>query len=365
MSLTSAAVDPGVTIVQNNATLTATGSQIITGVAGREVTVGIVIRGTVSGTTPSLTVTLAEIDPVDGTTVHSLPGNTVSVGPYTTTSHTDYNFMISCTGAVRVTWTITGTSPSFGGVDIWVAAKTQMTFAMGVTGGLIQSPLSAVLTDAASRSVMVGPSTVGAAVAGAPVLNGASDGTNAQYLRSTSTSPAGTEQGLIVKPVTNQRATYSAGIDNLVPAATPTDIFTITGSATKTVRILRIEITATATASAAISLLLVKRSTANTVGTKTNPASIPHNSGSAAATATIAAYTANPTLGTIVGSFVRSTKLFASTVATQPQTLIWDWANRVGQEPTLIGTAQVLALNLNGATLTGGSVNVSVEFVEE
>ena len=72
-------------------------------------------------------------------------------------------------------------------------------------------------------------------------------------------------------PVDGGKATCSAAKIGLVPASSATDVFTITGSATKTVRVTRIEITATTTAAtpAALDVLLLKRSTANSGGTST------------------------------------------------------------------------------------------------
>ena len=53
----------------------------------------------------------------------------------------------------------------------------------------------------------------------------------------------------------------------LAPAATATDIFTLTGSATKTVRVTFIQVTATRTTSGPVLISLLKRLTADTGGT--------------------------------------------------------------------------------------------------
>jgi len=99
-----------------------------------------------------------------------------------------------------------------------------------------------------------------------------------------------------------QTPTYSAAIGALVTAGAATDIFTITGSATKTIRITRIRIGGNSTTATWHIFLGIKRSTANTGGTSTVLTRVPHDSLNAAATATIRAYTANPTLGTTVGT---------------------------------------------------------------
>lgn len=175
-----------------------------------------------------------------------------------------------------------------------------------------------------------------------------------------------TTGGLAVTPIDGYKATYSAAAVGITSAATATDIFTITGSATKTIRILRILTSATQTTAGEINLLLVKRSTANSAGTSSAVTAVPHDSTSVAASATVLSYTANPTLGTPVGT-LRADKLFAPSVATasSPTIMIYNFGDRPGQAVVLRGTSQVLALNLNSTTVTGGSFDFAVEWTEE
>lgn len=171
------------------------------------------------------------------------------------------------------------------------------------------------------------------------------------------------------------KATYSAAKVGLVPAGSATDIFTVTGSGTTTVRVTRITITATTTSAtpAALDVLLVKRSTANSGGTSTgSPTPVPHDSTNAAVTATVLSYTANPTTGNLVGTAIRNAKLF-QTLATYTATdfpakdqIIWEFGNRASQAIVLRGTGEVLAVNLNAASATGtASFDIDVEFTEE
>ncbi len=163
----------------NGGAITASGSIVLANLEKHASTIGIVIGGTVSGTTPSLTILMQEIDPVGQFTVMNSPGNSVTMGPYTTTSHTNYVEMIQNTGAVLVTWTVTGTLPSFSGVDLWVSTK-EATFTYGQTQPGIQEPLSAVAMDTSSRTLVAGGAATGSALAstGNPVLVGGSDGTD-------------------------------------------------------------------------------------------------------------------------------------------------------------------------------------------
>lgn len=175
-------------------------------------------------------------------------------------------------------------------------------------------------------------------------------------------------------PIDGQKATYSAAKVGLVPASSATDIFTITGSATKTVRVTRIEVVGTTTSAtpAALDIVLLKRSAADTSGTSTAPTIVPHDSNDAAATSVVAAYTANPTVGTLVGN-LRNQKLML-TLGTYTATdfppvdrVTWEFGNRPGAQCIVLrGVGDVLAINLGGVTATAtASVDLAIEFTEE
>ncbi|SRR6266702_988272 len=170
-----------------------------------------------------------------------------------------------------------------------------------------------------------------------------------------------------IAPVDGLKATYSASITGLVTAASATDIFTITGSATKTVRITRIEISGQSTTAVPVQIVLLKRSVANTVGTSTAPTIVPHDSASGAATATVLAYTANPTTGTLIGN-IKVAYVYLSapaTATTGPEKLFLTFGDRPAQAPVIRGIAEVIAINLNGVTTTGAAFDINVEFTEE
>ena len=164
-----------------------------------------------------------------------------------------------------------------------------------------------------------------------------------------------------------QKATYAASITGLASAASATDIFTITGSASKTIRVTRLEVSGQQTTAAAAQIIVLKRSTANTSGTSTNPTAVPYDSNSAAATATINAYTANPTTGSLVGNLKAEYVFLAApgTATVGSDKLFLDFGNRPSQAIVLRGATQVLAVNLNGATVTGGAFDINIEWTEE
>lgn len=86
-----------------------------------------------------------------------------------------------------------------------------------------------------------------------------------QPVNGTVTSTQGTTPW-ICAPVDGQKATYSAGVTNVASAAAATDIFTITGSATKVVRVLHIAATGTRTSAGSNDVRLLLRASANTGG---------------------------------------------------------------------------------------------------
>lgn len=161
--------------------------------------------------------------------------------------------------------------------------------------------------------------------------------------------------------------TYSAAATNFAPPASPTDVFTITGSASKTIRIKRIAFTMTQTTAAARDVLVIKRSTANSGGTSSTPGVVTHDSSSPAATAVVRNYTANPTLGTTVGT-MRARKVFVSTPTgnnSNCDEFIVDYGDDQRQAPVLRGTNEVLSVNLNGVTSAGNLASANIEWTEE
>src|SRR5437879_5608942 len=76
--------------------------------------------------------------------------------------------------------------------------------------------------------------------------------------------------------VDGYKATYRAAITGLAAVTGCTDLFTLTGSATKTIRITRVEFSGTvATAALYLDVQALIRSTANLTGTSTAPTIVP------------------------------------------------------------------------------------------
>lgn len=167
-------------------------------------------------------------------------------------------------------------------------------------------------------------------------------------------------------PVTgnNTVASYSAAIVALANTGAG-NLYCITGSATKTVKIKGIRVSAVATAAIVGDVSIVLRSAANTGGTSTAPTVVKMDQTNAAPTATVAAYTVAPTPGAAIGT-IRSRKMAVSTAgnaATSSEGLFqfsvyWD------QPLTLRGTSE-LACVVVSAFGAGASFDVDHEHTEE
>jgi hypothetical protein len=167
---------------------------------------------------------------------------------------------------------------------------------------------------------------------------------------------------LLTKDEMRHRVTYRASSGSFTPAALATDIFTISGVASKTIMINKIIFSATQTAGSTFNVALIKRSTANTAGTATTMTAVPLDASDAAAGSTVQYYTANPTLGTTIGS-VETVPIFCSTTATQPEKYEFDFGLK-GKSIILNSASQALSINLGGVTMTGGACFVTIEWTE-
>lgn len=158
--------------------------------------------------------------------------------------------------------------------------------------------------------------------------------------------------------------TFAASIIGLVPAATPTDIFEIIGSATKIVKVRRLRITGNRGTSTTSDVVLLRRSTANTGGTSTLPTIVKNDTNNAAPTAVVKAYTANPTTGTLVGN-LRADKQFLYPPGGGSSDVRDYVLTESGAQPLFLrGVAESIAFNLNGVTMASGSLDIWIEWTE-
>jgi len=178
------------------------------------------------------------------------------------------------------------------------------------------------------------------------------------------------------REVTPQSRIMYLASGTFTPAATPTDLIKITGSGTKTIRVISMKLTTTNTAAGSQQYFLIKRSADDTTGTFVAATAVPLDANDAAATATVGHYTANPGgLGTAVGTI--RTERWASPAAV-PASFAgvvtdagFDFLNGpsaydLPRAITLRGAAQVLVVNFNGAALVAGQTHAySIGWTEE
>jgi hypothetical protein len=157
--------------------------------------------------------------------------------------------------------------------------------------------------------------------------------------------------------------TYSAAFSSYAAYATPTDLMTLTGSATKTVAVTGFAIGIQSTASALQTLDLIRRSAASTGGTATTLTPVLYDSEQAAATAVAKIWTAAPSLGASAGT-LKTIVAASSTLTIGPTMLGLNFTNNTLQSPQisgdfrrpviLRGAAESINLNYKGAALTAG-----------
>jgi hypothetical protein len=150
------------------------------------------------------------------------------------------------------------------------------------------------------------------------------------------------------------------------PAATPTDMIIIPGSASKIARVKRIMLGGIATTAGNMPILLIRRSTANTAGTSAAATAAKHDINDGAATVIPLIYSVNPTgLGASAGQAGQG-RLWLPLATGQPFPLIWEFATRLDKSLLLRGTTDFIAINGNGAAVpAGGSVDYEIEIEEE
>jgi len=160
----------------------------------------------------------------------------------------------------------------------------------------------------------------------------------------------------------SRKATYSVVAPAIALVASATDVFEIKGAADRRIEINKITVSGVQTTAGLVAISLLRRSTANTVGTSTVPVAAKHDSSDAATLAAAKAYTANPTVGTAAG-VVRTVRVPIGVVTGAVPPTVIDFGSS-GKPVTLTSETESLALNLGGVTVDGGSLDISVEYTE-
>lgn len=170
-----------------------------------------------------------------------------------------------------------------------------------------------------------------------------------------------------------RNSTYAAASVGLVPAASATDIFCISGSTTKTISVREITISGTAGTAITTPVLLYRRVSLDTGGTPATgaalPVGVPLSSANPAATAVLTAYTANPTIVDSSPSLLAAPAISFSVTTSTNSPFILNGGTQVDIQSQgfdiVKGTAQQLCLNLNGVSVSSGVLAIGMKWTEQ
>lgn len=172
-----------------------------------------------------------------------------------------------------------------------------------------------------------------------------------------------------------RQQTFSAVSIALVPAASATDILCISPGATKSIYLKNITISGTAGTAVTTPVVLLRRNTAlDSGGTAATGTALPvagaMYSSNAASTATLTAYTANPTINDSSPTYLRAAVLgIPLSSAAIAQTLNMSFGTNVeeyDQEGLLLkNTTQQACINLNAVSISSGSLTTWLEWTEQ
>ena len=175
-----------------------------------------------------------------------------------------------------------------------------------------------------------------------------------------------TAAGALNVNIEGQKSTYGASASFAV-AASATLVWTLTGSATKTIRLVELGFSSTtATAAQYLDLQVIKYSAAATGGTPVAETVVPYDSGFAAGSATVNHYTANGTPGSAVGT-ISTIRYFSALTGTAAPTTwqIWKFGQGPASCPVLRGIAQQIGISQATGGANAGTGDVYAIWTEE
>lgn len=111
-----------------NATITSSGSQVVVQIPAVEADLVWNVVGTPSGQSPTLVFTLTAVDPLNTGTTMTGDTSPVSTATITSASSGVLQFIPVRSSAVKVSWTVGGATPSFGGVYATMAIKNPLKY---------------------------------------------------------------------------------------------------------------------------------------------------------------------------------------------------------------------------------------------
>jgi hypothetical protein len=165
----------------------------------------------------------------------------------------------------------------------------------------------------------------------------------------------------IVKTYPDTTTTSYHASTTVASAASATDIAVMPGNATNTAIITRVIVSCTQTTAGIITLNLIQRNTADTAGTSSAMTAVKDDQNYAAAVSAPLKYTANPTVNSTIGNIDTLDVGCMATGTASPNDV---YVFRPPKPIVERGTAQQLAVNLGGVTVTGSSFTITFEWME-
>lgn len=161
---------------------------------------------------------------------------------------------------------------------------------------------------------------------------------------------------------------YRAAFELVVVGGSAAPFVELCGGVKKA-RLLRARVSGgTLTAIAYNSIQVAKYTVAGTAGTATNPTGVPQETGSPSVTATVKAYTAAPTPGSLAGVVASKRILLQATTAAAaalPDQAEFDFTQRGDSEGVCAGPGESVALKFANNPATAVTVSVEIEWTEE
>jgi hypothetical protein len=158
-------------------------------------------------------------------------------------------------------------------------------------------------------------------------------------------------------------ATYGVQDASVNLPATPTDVVTLTGSATKTIRIKKVVVSGLAnTTAGTMDVSLYLRLVADASGTSTTVVAAKYDSADASPTAVVKEYSVLPDI--TAGSTALKTKKLNFGLKGAAGEAIFDFTSNNTKPLYIRGVAQQLAINFNGQAVPSGG-NISYEIIWE
>src|SRR5271168_1807754 len=233
-------------------------------------------------------------------------------------------------------------------VAVAASAGVQKVGISGATGGTLDAAQNAA---APANELVVGAvfnTTTPALTAG-----------NASQLQSDST-------GSLQVNTEGKKQSYRCGIISFGPLASSSPTISVTGSATKTIRITRIRLSVAATAGAICDVSLKRFSTLTGGTSASQSANIAKlDTNNAAATAVVNLYTAAATTATAAGVLAAERyEIVTASVSVAPQAIEWDFSNMNAQACVLRGTGDFVGF-LFSAIGTTPNGDCWIEWTEE